>query len=77
MDATELKIKDNVVVPYPPDELKELKKVVKYKGVIEMIVAEKITTAPTVRRIIKEGKGQMKIVSDLREFVSAFKKAVA
>lgn len=73
----ELKIEDNVVVPYPADELKSLKKIVKMKGVVGMIEDSKIASGPTIRRIVKTGQGQYKIVSGLREFVKTFNVAVA
>lgn len=75
--SNDITINPTTVVPYPTKELKELKKIVAYDGVVKAIYDNTGITAPTVRSVIDNGSGQYRVVSELRAFVIKFNKKTA
>ena len=69
--------KPTTVVPYPDEELDNLRKCLKLNGVTEMIRNSTRISKPTIRRIADCGHGGYDKVCKLRYFVKKFLKATA
>lgn len=60
------------MVYYPKEELKELRSLLKLRGMQEQILTHTGIAKSTISRIAKRGAGTMEKVDKLRRFVVAF-----
>lgn len=65
-------VKNHTMVYYPEDELHQLRKVLKLRGIQEQILSHTGIAKSTVSRISKKGMGTWEKVSQLRQFVIEF-----
>jgi hypothetical protein len=77
MKTMTIKINDTAVIPYPSDELEDLKKLLKLDGMYTTIVENTKISRPTIVGIADKGQGQFAKVKALREFVIAWNKQFA
>lgn len=72
-----LKIRKTTVIPYPEEELNDLKELIKNDGMLVAIQDNTGITPPTTKSIVETGKGQKVKVDKLRNFVKEFKNQFA
>ncbi len=73
--STNIEVKNHTMIYYPPDELKQLRKLLKLRGVQEQIYVHTRIAKSTVSRIARRGMGTQEKVDQLRSFVEAFRKS--
>jgi hypothetical protein len=67
-------IGDNVVIPYPPNEIDKLKEVISNSGVLDDILKKFGIAKNTVTTIAKDGKGRKRNVEVIKAYVEAYMK---
>lgn len=73
--STNIEVKNHTMIYYPPEELKQLRKLLKLRGVQEQIFVHTGIAKSTVSRISRRGMGTQEKVRQLRLFVIAFNKS--
>lgn len=73
----EIVISEFVVVPFPPEELKTLRRLIKRNGMLEVILGNTGIVKNTVKRMVIEKNGRKGKVDKLVEFIRAFEKQYA
>lgn len=69
-----LKIDDTVVIPYPENELAELKELLERDGMLKTIAANSEVSIPTIYKIVDTGLGQKGKIENIRNVVKLFNK---
>ena len=67
-----LQIPDNVEIPYPDDELKDLRRCIKLQGFIALAVKETGLSKNTIKAYPTKKQGVSEKVNALRSFVKSF-----